>query len=87
MVSSKFAVRSILIAFVLMLTGAAPALAGSAILGTTGDNPRAIVVDSAGNVYTANSSANNVSKITPSGFSTILDVTGVNPYPGAIAID
>ena len=36
----------------------------STILGTTGDGPYAITIDSSGNIYTANLSSDNVSKIT-----------------------
>ena len=50
-----------------------------------GSYPRAIAIDSAGNLYTANSGSNNVSKITPGGVSTILGTTGTNPW--AIALD
>jgi len=57
----------------------------STILGTTGSQPRGIVVDVYGNVYTSNIGSSNVSKITPSGVSTILGTTGNNPVE--IAID
>ena len=50
------------------------------ILGTTGSNPRAIAIDAAGNVYTANYGSNNVSKITPDGTSSILAATGTNQF-------
>ena len=43
----------------------------SRILGTTGTYPGGITIDASGNVYTANSMSNNVSKITPAGVSTI----------------
>ena len=43
----------------------------SSILGTTGLSPVGIILDSANNVYTANFNSGNVSKITPSGVSTI----------------
>jgi sugar lactone lactonase YvrE len=57
----------------------------STILGETDRYPSGIAVDAAGNVYTANSDKNNVSKITPAGTSTILGETG--SYPIAIALD
>ena len=57
----------------------------STILGTTGANPVGITIDSSGNIYTANSVANNVSKITPLGVSTILGTTG--DAPRGITID
>ena len=57
----------------------------STILGITGASPRAIAVDTAGNVYTANAENNTVSKITPNGTSTILGTTGNNPR--GIALD
>ena len=50
-----------------------------------GSYPRAIAIESAGNLYTANSGSNNVSKITPDGVSTILGTTG--SHPQALAID
>jgi hypothetical protein len=57
----------------------------STILGTTGNNPWGITIDSLGNIYTSNAGANNVSKITPAGVSTIFGTTG--SYPQAITID
>jgi len=57
----------------------------SRIFGTTGDAPRLMVFDQAGNLYVANYVSNNVSKITPAGVSTILGTTGTNPR--GIAID
>ncbi len=57
----------------------------SSIFGTTGTAPNSVVVDSAGNAYTANSGANNVSMITPAGVSTILGTTGAMPM--GIALD
>jgi DNA-binding beta-propeller fold protein YncE len=66
--SSKFAVRSILIAFVLMLTGAAPALAASTnFAGYLPNQPWGIAVDAAGNVYTSNYDSNSVSKFSSTG--------------------
>ncbi|MEI6688193.1 MAG: fibronectin type III domain-containing protein [Thermoleophilia bacterium] len=65
---SKFAVRSILIAFILMLTGAAPTLAASTnFAGYLSNQPWGIAVDSTGNVYTSNYSANSVSKFSATG--------------------
>ena len=54
--------------------------ATNSILGTTGSAPRSIKTDSLGNIYTANLSSDNVTKITPTGTSTILGTTGVQPY-------
>jgi len=58
----------------------------SSILAGTGNNtvPGAITIDSSGNIYTANQS-NNVTKITPSGVSSILGSTGNSP--NAITVD
>jgi hypothetical protein len=39
-----------------------------------------ITIDGDGNVYTANATSNNVSKITPAGVSTILGVTDSSPF-------
>jgi sugar lactone lactonase YvrE len=61
------------------------AMRASSIFGTTGTAPNSVVVDSAGNAYTANSGANNVSMITPAGVSTILGTTGAMPM--GIALD
>ena len=47
--------------------------------------PRGIAVGTAGNVYTANTDSDTVSKITPAGASTIFGTTGNTPV--AIAID
>jgi hypothetical protein len=52
---------------------------------TAGTYPVGIAIDNAGNVYTTNYGSNNVTKITPSGTSTILGTTG--SYPVGIAID
>ena len=60
--------------------------AASSIFGTTGTNPWGIAVDSAGNIYTANSGSDNVSKITPAGVSTTnWAATGSSPF--GIAVD
>ena len=53
----------------------------------TGTGPNGIVLDTAGNVYTANFSSNNVSKITPDGTPSILAETGAGTLPEGIAID
>ena len=66
--SRLLAVRSILIAFVLMLTGAAPALAASTnFAGYLPNQPWGIAVDAAGNVYTSNYSSDSVSKFSSTG--------------------
>ena len=57
----------------------------ASLLGTTGVNPIGITVDSSGNVYTANFTDNNVTKITPQGVTTIFGTTGLQPTD--IAID
>ena len=57
-----------------------PIVNTSAILGTTGTNPRSITIDSSGNIYVANISLNNVTKITPTGVSTTLGTTGGSPF-------
>lgn len=49
-------------------------------LGTTGSHPQGIAIDGSGNVFTANSGSNNVSKITAAGVSSILGLTGSHPY-------
>ena len=59
--------------------------ATSTILGTTGNFPYGITLDSSGNIYTTNYAEHTVSKITPAGVSTILGTTGNNPY--GITID
>jgi DNA-binding beta-propeller fold protein YncE len=82
--SSKFAVRSILITLVLMLTGAAPALAASTTFAWTGSgtNPWGIVVDSDGNVYTANHGTNSVSKFSSTGTTLWTRSTSTNGVTG-----
>ena len=46
------------------------------ILIETGSRPAGIAIDATGNVYTANSGSNDVSKITPDGNSNIFGATG-----------
>ena len=65
------------------------------ILGTTGQCPNFIIFDPSGNIYTSNFGANfgwNISKITPTGVSTILNTTGeylhgAGESPYSLAID
>lgn len=64
---------------------AAPAPSDSSVLARTGAGPDGIAVDAFGNVYTANSRANTVTKITPSGKSSTLGTTGKTPR--GIAVD
>ncbi|MBP7766952.1 hypothetical protein KA068_00330 [Candidatus Saccharibacteria bacterium] len=59
--------------------------ASNVTLGITGNSPRGITIDTTGNVYTANSGSNNVTKITPAGVSTTLGTTGTSP--SSITID
>ena len=61
------------------------AASNSTIIATTGAEPWGIVLDAAGNIYTANRDSDNVSKITPAGVSTILGTTGDGP--NGIVID
>ena len=62
-----------------LMSSAQTSFASSTIFGTTGSGPRGIVIDGSGNIYVANTSSNNVSKITPEGVSTILGTTGSSP--------
>ena len=55
------------------------------VFGTTGAGPNSLVIDAAGNIYTANSKDNNVTKITPAGASSILGTTDKQPM--GIALD
>lgn len=64
---------------------AAPSVRGSSLLAKTGAGPDGIAVDAMGNVYTANSRANNVTMIMPTGKSMVLGTTG--PTPRGIALD
>ena len=55
-------------------------VSGVTILGTTDSSPYSIVLDTLGNVFTANPPfQNNISKITPSGASSILAFVGDDP--------
>ena len=60
-------------------------IAGTSILGITGSNPRQIALDSFGNVFTANSNSNDVTKITQSGVDSTLPTGGTDPQ--GITID
>ncbi|MFM9019212.1 MAG: hypothetical protein ACKORG_07195, partial [Actinomycetota bacterium] len=64
---------------------AAPSVRGSSLLAKTGAGPDGIAVDAMGNVYTANSRANNVTMIMPTGKSMVLGTTGQTPR--GIALD
>ena len=57
----------------------------SSVLARTGEGPDGIAVDAFGNVYTANTRANTVTKITPKGKSSTLGTTGKKPR--GIAVD
>ncbi len=64
---------------------AAPAPRDSSVLAHTDAGPDGIAVDVFGNVYTANSRANTVTKITPAGRASRLGTTGTTPR--GIAVD
>jgi hypothetical protein len=57
----------------------------SAVFGTAGTDPNAIAFDAAGNLYVANQTSNNVTKITTAGGSSVFGTTGKGPI--AIAVD
>ena len=81
----KVTVALVLSAMVSLLVSPSAQAGSSVIFATTGTGPRGIVIDSLGNIYTANSGSNNVSKITPDGTSSILGNTAT--FPRGIAID
>ncbi len=58
---------------------------GSKVFAKTGKGPDGIAVDALGNVYTANSRANTVTKVTASGKASTLGSTGKTPR--GIAVD
>lgn len=70
---------------VTMPASAAPAPRESSVLARTGAGPDGIAVDAMGNVYTANSRANTVTKINPAGKPSTLGTTGKTPR--GIAVD
>jgi Putative Ig domain len=76
---------SVLLSLTVQLLLAPTSQADTTVLGTTGNFPMGIALDSAGNVYTANHDDNTVTKISPAGVSTILGTTGSNPI--GIAVD
>jgi sugar lactone lactonase YvrE len=61
-------------------------IAGTSIFGTTTANPYGLTIDSSGNVYTA-TNLPSVSKITPSGVSSVLATFLATQNPIAITID
>lgn len=75
------------------ITGAAPAsekvsphpMRATSVFGTTGAGPNSVVIDTAGNIYTSDSRASTVTKITPGGTSTTVGTTGKQPT--GIALD
>lgn len=73
-------------------TDTAPAAASAtvpmrlmSVYGVTGEGPNALVMDSRGNVYTANSKSDNVTRITREGYVQVVGVTGKQPM--GIALD
>ena len=64
---------------------AANGVINSTNIATTGVAPYAVAADGQGNIYLANKSANNVTKITPIGVISILGTTGTSPF--AISVD
>ena len=76
---------SLILFFSLILGNFAVAPAQADFPASTGSLPYGITIDSAGNIYTANSGSNNVTKITPGGVSSILGTTGKGPY--SITVD
>ena len=64
---------------------AANGVINSTNIATTGVAPYAVAADGQGNIYLANKSANNVTKITPIGVTSILGTTGTSPH--AISVD
>jgi sugar lactone lactonase YvrE len=77
--------RVVALALLLSLALVGSAAAQSSTLGSTGAGPSDVAVDATGNVYTANTTASTVTKITPAGVSTTLGATGKGPI--GIAVD
>lgn len=99
--NTRLIVFPVVASFVLLLAAQAPASAAddqstandasrtipraSVVLAQTGKGPTAVVVDPFGGVYTADSRANTVTKVTPEGDSSVLGNTGQAPI--ALALD
>ena len=66
---------------------AANGVINSTNIATTGVAPYAVAADGQGNIYLANKSANNVTKITPIGVTSILGTTGTSPFAISVAPD
>ncbi|MGI9188349.1 MAG: virginiamycin B lyase family protein [Gaiellales bacterium] len=77
--------RAFALALLLTLAVVGSAAAQSSTFGSTDASPNGLAIDAAGNVYTANTSAGTVTKITPSGTSSTLASTGKAPI--GIAVD
>ena len=66
---------------------AANGVINSTNIATTGVAPYAVAADGQGNIYLANQLANNVTKITPIGVTSILGTTGTSPFAISVAPD
>jgi sugar lactone lactonase YvrE len=77
--------RAVALALLLALAVVGSAAASSSPFSTTGPNPNGLAIDAAGNVYTTNTTAGTVTKITPDGTSSTLGSTGKGPI--GIALD
>ena len=71
--------RVITLALLLTLAVVGSASAQSTVYSTTGATPNGLAIDGAGNIYTSNTTAASVTKITPAGTSTTLGTTGKGP--------
>ncbi len=85
--SAASGARIAVLALVLSLAVIGTAGAKETTFGSTGAGPNDVVIDAAGNVYTANTTASSVTKITPAGTSTTLGTTGKGPIGMAIDAD
>lgn len=77
--------RAVALALLFTLAVVGSAAAQHAPYGSTGTTPNDVVLDTAGNVYTANTTASSVTKIAVDGTSTTLATTGKGPI--GITID